>query len=137
MSKAAKLVGSGCFKVDRQRALEKLKEFQLPDPDRFLLPWIRCAVASGATRLTLDLDSSKISFNGQGFTREELADPYGCVFDEAASVLPRDKQLAYALLATLRRLEDSFTLTSGRGRERLSLEVGSLTEETFDGMSSF
>jgi len=45
MSKAARLVGSGSFKVDRQRALEKLKEFQLPDPDMFLLPWIRCAVA--------------------------------------------------------------------------------------------
>src|SRR5438093_12499660 len=123
-------VASGSFKVDRRRALEKLKEFQPPDPDMFLLPWIRCAVASGATRLALDLDSSKISFHGQAFTREELADPYAGLFDEKAAA-PRNRQFAYALLATLRRLKDSFTLTSGRGRERLSLGVVSLTEETF------
>jgi len=126
-------VGSGSFKVDRRLALEKLKEFQLPDPDMFLLPWIRCAVASGATRLTLDLDSSKISFNGQGFTREELADPYGCLFDEAASAPPRNRQLAYALLATLRRVNYRFSVTSGRPRrpERCTLTVNSLAEETF------
>jgi len=41
MPETPSLVGSGSFKVDRQRALEKLKDFQLPDADMFLLPWIR------------------------------------------------------------------------------------------------
>src|SRR5262245_463167 len=126
MSKTPKLVASGSFRVDRQRALEKLKDFQLPDPDMFLLPWIRCAVASGATRVTMDLDSAEIRFDGRGFMREELTDPYACLFDESAP--PRNRQLAYALLATLRK--SSLVLTSGRSGERLSLTVNSLTEET-------
>ena len=128
------LVGSGTFRVDRERALEKLKAFQLPDPDMFLLPWIRCAVASGATTLVLDLDSSKIRFNGRRFTREELADPYGCLFEEAAPERARNRHLAYALLATLSRGCPSITLTTGPRRKRLRLTVKSLTEDSVESI---
>jgi hypothetical protein len=37
MTDSGQLVSSGSFRIDRTRALEKLKEFQLPDPALLIL----------------------------------------------------------------------------------------------------
>ena len=50
-------VEGGALRVDRERALEKLKRFQLGDPGAGLFFWLRCAVASGATRFELPFRS--------------------------------------------------------------------------------
>src|SRR5262249_26080712 len=70
-----------------------------------------------------------IRFNGRGFTRDELADPYGFLFDEAAPTLPRNQQFVYALLATLRKIERPFTMKSGIRRTRYRLTMKTLMVE--------
>ena len=66
------LIASGSFQVERSKALEKLQGFQLGDPDGFLIPWIRCAAASGATRIHLvRLDRGlRMIFDGRPIPRK-------------------------------------------------------------------
>ncbi|MBI4422802.1 MAG: hypothetical protein HY554_03695, partial [Elusimicrobia bacterium] len=75
---------SGAFRVDRALALEKLSRFALARGELFLLPWLRSAVAARARRLRADgAMSLRVAFDGDAFTREELADPYAALLQEA------------------------------------------------------
>ncbi len=134
MTEDGELVESGTFRVDRKRALEKLKEFQFPDPAMFLLPWIRCAVASGATKITIQIDAAKthltMSFDGRPFGEGELNDPYGCLLDESTPENARNRHLAVGILAALRLSPAKLTVTSGMDSERRCLQIESLEQET-------
>lgn len=99
-------VGSGSFRVDRERALEKLMRFQMPDPNLFLLPWLRAAVASGASGVWIahDPEGLEFSFDGAGWTAGELADPYRWLFaeEDEARGRARNRELAIGILTALR-----------------------------------
>jgi hypothetical protein len=99
-------VGSGAFRVDRRRALEKLMRFQMPDAHLFLLPWVRAAVASGATRVWVshEREGLEFCFDGLPWTAEELADPYRALFaeEEEARSRARNRELAIGILTALR-----------------------------------
>jgi len=99
-------VGSGAFRVDRERALEKLVRFQMPDPDLFLLPWLRAAVASEAKGVWISHDAQglEFSFDGLSWTAAELRDPYRCLFaeEDEAPGLVRNRELAVGILTALR-----------------------------------
>jgi len=135
MADDGELVEWGTFRVDRKKALEKLKEFQLPDPTMFLLPWLRCAVASGASKITIQIDAAKthltMSFDGRPFGEGELNDPYGCLLDESTPENARNRHLAVGILAAL-RLGPPMRLrvTSGADSERRRLYIESLEQET-------
>ena len=57
----------GSFTLDPVAALEKLREFQLRDPTRFVLSWVRAAVLLGATRIDIEIDADDVwlSFDGE------------------------------------------------------------------------
>ena len=138
MADDGELIESGTFRVDRKKALEKLKEFQLPDPTMFLLPWVRCAVASGATRITIEEFTSKggmlsMQFDGRPFAAGELKDPYGCLLDESTPENARNRHLAIGLLTVLGRNPRSVTVISGNGLDRVCLRVVSLERESLKG----
>ena len=126
------LLRVGSFRVDRSRALEKLMNFQLPDPTFFPLPLVRCAVASGATRLLLRFSGREVvmEFVGKPFSADELRDPYSCLLEERGSELRRNRELATALLTALRLSPNSITVDSGEGPARVRLTVLSLREES-------
>lgn len=99
----ALLVGSGVFKVDRARMVEKLSQFQTGDPDGFLLPWLRLAVASGATRLELSLRESglQLDFDGKPLGARFLEDPFEALVGEEDADSDRHRHLAWGLLNLL------------------------------------
>ncbi|MBI5210190.1 MAG: hypothetical protein HY927_09500 [Elusimicrobia bacterium] len=127
------LVESGGFRIDRDRALDKLKRFQLPEPARFVLPLIRCAVASGATSVEIETGGyqsspAAIRFDGRPFTKEELADPCSVLFEEALPENARNRDLATALLTALRFAEGSsglVSVSSGEGTGRFQVRLNS------------
>ncbi|MFA6318977.1 MAG: hypothetical protein WC943_16325, partial [Elusimicrobiota bacterium] len=131
------LVGSGTFKVDRERALDKLMRFQLPEAGMFVLPLLRCAAASGATRVRiltsrgpgLGRSRFELRFDGRPFTREELSDPYSVLFEKRTAQTARNRELAVALLTALRLKQDLLAVTSGSGPARVRLEVESIKAE--------
>jgi hypothetical protein len=127
-------VGSGSFLVDRGQALDKLMRFQLPNPAAFALAWARCASASGASHFMVTADAGLFTatFDGRPLTKEELEDPYRCLFETRTDATDRNRQLAVGLLSVLRLKPASIRLTSGPGTERRCLSVDSLESEHFE-----
>ncbi|MBL4633799.1 MAG: hypothetical protein JKY56_07995, partial [Kofleriaceae bacterium] len=63
---AGRRVAGGVLRVDAARAIAKLRDYQLADPCAWILEAIRAAVASGATRISLDGDANDIWLSWQG-----------------------------------------------------------------------
>lgn len=126
---SARLVESGSLRVDRARALDKLQRFQLGDPSFGFYFWVRCAVASGATRVSLApfYTAYEIRFDGEPLSKAELRDPYAALFAEAPS--RRAKHLAYAVLWASRLGGSTMTVCSGPPGKRLRLDASSLAAE--------
>ncbi|HAH08284.1 MAG TPA: hypothetical protein DCM05_17455 [Elusimicrobia bacterium] len=127
------LVETGELRVDRARALEKLMDYQLPDPALFVLPWVRAAAAAGAQRVFFHKEPEGLlmRFDGELFTRGNLEDPWAALFAEE----PREgrdahaarRQLALGLLGALRTRPTELRVQSGdcallaRGLDDLSV----------------
>lgn len=130
----AVLVETGGFRVDRTRALEKLRDYQLPDAELFLLPWVRCAAALGASALRVDSDPDGIALRCDGipFPRAAAEDPYAALFDEASPGTEPAAHFAVGLLGALRLKPRSITLASGKGPDRFRLTARSLEEDSVE-----
>ncbi len=98
-------VAGGTFRVDRARLLEKLASFSLADPAQFLIPWLRAASMSGATKVWLWTRPNGIecNFDGRPFAAIALSDPYAPLLDEAGEDGARYRELAIGLLTLLVR----------------------------------
>jgi hypothetical protein len=98
----ALLVGSGSFRVDRARMLEVLAKYQTGDPEGFLLPWLRLAVASGAKRIELRSRETglEIHFDGKPLAARYCADPFEALVGEedATGEAERHRHLAWGLV---------------------------------------
>lgn len=114
------LVEVGEFRVSREHALQKLRDYQLPDPYYGIFFWVRAAAASGATRFSVrrGLRSLELRFDGKPLTEAELDDPYTGLFAEHGG---RGRQFAQAFLWLTRFAPASVTVDSG-GR-RLSVNA--------------
>ncbi len=130
------LVEEGVFQVDRARALDKLMRYQLPDPAMFVLLLVRCAAASGATKISFDSKRSGsgvvVRFNGDPFTDAILRQPYSSLFRRANKKIRRDRQLAISILSILRLNPGWITVRSGSGKNRVKLYVNSIKEESIE-----
>ncbi|MBI3297159.1 MAG: hypothetical protein HYZ75_03280 [Elusimicrobia bacterium] len=125
----AVLKGSGSFRVDRERALEKLALFAMERGEYFLQALGRVAVASGAKTLhVMRHKGLEVRFDGEPFGAEELKDPYAALFAERTK--PRNRHLAVGLLTCLRTRPTLISLESGEGGARRRLELRSLSAET-------
>lgn len=115
-------VASGSFRVDWERAFEKLQKFQLGNAEEFLVPLLRCAVAGGAKRIEAgrEGDALWLGFDGQPLKRSQVQDPFAALFEADA----RGRQLAYGLLAALRLEPEWVSLESGRAGDRVRLAAG-------------
>ncbi len=127
------LVQSGTFLVDRGRALRRLRDYQFEDPKAFLLPWVRCAVLSGATGIDAQVagEGLVLSFDGTPLDPRHFRNPYAALFEDDPDG-ERYRHIAVGLLAALRLQPKIVTVASGSGGERHRLSVFSLEEpETF------
>lgn len=130
----ADLIGTGAFKVDRVRALDKLMHFQLPDPSLFPIPVVRCAVSSGASRILLKFSPGEVlaEFDGNPLTRADLQDPYGCLLEDHRPEGRPNRELATSLLTALRLNPKSITVESGSGPSRVRLTVRSPKDDSLE-----
>jgi len=91
-------VATGRLRVDAARAVDKLREYQLPDPTAWVLEVVRAAVAFGATgvEVTGDADDVRVAWDGDAPDAATLAD----LFDELVDPAPRIERRPVRLLAT-------------------------------------
>ena len=94
----------GAFTLDRDKAREKMRQFQLADPLEYLLQLVRAAVLRGATALTfaIDTDDMWLSFDGNPFTIEDFDELYGALFGRGeGGVLAARRHLALGVNSAL------------------------------------
>ncbi len=128
MDDDAELVESGSFRVDRARALEKLKEFQFSDPALFILAFARCAVAAGASSIEVASEDSGfiIRFDGKLFSHQRLNAPFEALFAEEGDRSEADRHLALGILGALRTTPTTLTVESGPAENRIHLALESV-----------
>jgi len=94
----------GSFSFDREKAREKLRTFQVAEPQRYVLHFIAVAALKGATRIEVlcDSDDLIVRFDGAAITTEDLEDLYNASFAAAHSDEQRARQqLAIGIHAAL------------------------------------
>lgn len=116
-------VGSGGFRVDRSRMLDRLAKFGYLHSHDVVIALVRVAVLGKATRLGIKglskrgltlrpHDGLEIAFDGEPFDEATLRNPYDCLFS-SGSQSPRGALLARALLTLSKARPSELTLTSG------------------------
>ncbi|MCA9700848.1 MAG: hypothetical protein KC431_25190, partial [Myxococcales bacterium] len=92
MSKAAELIegltedaefdSDGGFSLDREKARQKMRQFQLSDPHRYVLLLVEVAAQLGATRIDFEIDSDDMimRFDGRALSWEDLDELYTSLF---------------------------------------------------------
>lgn len=133
-------VGSGGFRVDRARMLERLSRYGHARSQYAVVGLVRSAVLGKASRVTIQglrkdgfhfktYDGLEISFDGEPFDRPALENPYDCLFADGPG-RARKVELARALLTIIRLKPRELTVTSGPAGARLELSVESPSAES-------
>jgi tetratricopeptide (TPR) repeat protein len=117
----------GQFTLSLEKALEKLKQFQLKDPNFYILNLISAAVLQGASTFRVELGSSgdTVKFDGDRFTREQLENIF-------VSEQPALKELAVGLTAA-KALDYEYLLFQSEG----GLDWSETTPEFHDAGSQW
>lgn len=92
----------GLWSIDRSVAVEKMRKFQLQDPESYILELIQAAQIKGATSIELRIDSSDLglSFDGAPFTVADFDELYTSLLrGDGSSDLRALKALAIGLNA--------------------------------------
>ncbi len=119
-------VQQGRFRLDWQRALDKIKDFQLADPHRYVLEVVQAAVAGGATSVEVqtDTDDVVLTFDGRVYDRRELERLFDYLFTREPELEPL-RQLALGVNAALALRPRFVTVDSGDGQRGFRLRLSS------------
>ena len=119
-------VQQGRFRLDWQRALDKIKDFQLADPHRYVLEVVQAAVAGGATSVEVQTDSDDVvlTFDGRTYSRRELERLFDYLFTREPELEPL-RQLALGVNAALGLRPRFVTVDSGDGQQGFRLRLSS------------
>ena len=115
-SEHGRRVKSGQFRLDEKRARQKLRNFQLPSPQHYILEFLKAAHLLGATvfQARVERGSVQVRFDGQTPTRQELLELHSAAFG------PRDDNRSRAL----RHLAIGVNSAHAAGLRELIIEVG-------------
>lgn len=98
----ATLVRQGQFTLAVEKAQEKLKKFQLPDPRYYIAQVMQALLASGATSIEIKADESRVDilFDGPGYEEHELANLADAVFESGKNrKVDHMREMALGLLS--------------------------------------
>ena len=98
----ALLVRQGHFTLAVEKAQEKLKKFQLPDPRYYITQLAQALLANQALRIQVLIDglNLKIEFDGPGYSHDELERISDAVFESGKNrQRDRIRELALGLLS--------------------------------------
>lgn len=117
------LVGSGGFRVDSEKALEKLSRFRSAEPADFVLGFFRAAVAAEASRFDVVVlpDGLRLTLGGRPLDPAALADPLGSLL--TTGLQGAERELATGLLGALALPSCRVFIASGEGSKRRSLRA--------------
>jgi hypothetical protein len=128
----------GGFTLDRAKAREKMRRFQLADPHRWVLLVVESLVARGATRVDVYIDADDVIVAGDArpLTREIAENPWGAMFAEG-EIDPGTRELALALNAVASLGPRWARLESGDGERLYVVEIKPKGGDTVDADETF
>lgn len=94
----------GGFSIDKEKAREKMRQFQLSDPRHYVLMLVQAAVHQGATHIEFQIDGDDMAvwFDGEGYSKADLDDLFVSMFgDRGESNLRSRQELAIGLNGAL------------------------------------
>jgi hypothetical protein len=94
----------GAFTLDREKARDKMRLFQLADPVRYVLELVQAAMLKGASRIRFDIDADDMLMrcDGTPFTVEDFEDVYGSLLSKTESpVVEARRELCLGLNAAM------------------------------------
>ena len=124
----------GRFTLDKKKAREKMKKYQLIDPHYYVLEIIQAAVASGAGKIDvyLDADDCIITFDGDNYTREDLDNIYSSLFvSQKDLTLERFRELAIGINSAQALNPAFISVLSGDGKDTVKMQVIPGQEDSF------
>lgn len=116
----------GSFTLHREKAREKLRTFQVAEPQKYILHLIALATLKKATAVHVRCDSDDVvvRFDGEPVTAQDLDDLYGSSFAAARTDVQRARQqLAVAIHAAMALNPRHVRVTSGTGEAAVSMTV--------------
>lgn len=107
--------GHGSFTLDPLQALEKLRRYQLENPNAYLLKWVQAGVARGANCLRVQVSAGQVSVTYEGirFRGSELANLFPSLL--GSEVDPAVKALAIGVNSALASAPHKIVLESWDG----------------------
>lgn len=130
---------AGEFTLDRGKARDKMRRFQLADPRSYVLELVQAASLKGARRIRFDIDSRdmKMRFDGRPFTAGDFDDIYGAAFTRRLDrdVLAR-KQLALGVNSAMALRPTRITVESGDGEQGARLTLEPEQEDSFEAVKT-
>ncbi|MEM7357142.1 MAG: hypothetical protein AAF657_40380, partial [Acidobacteriota bacterium] len=122
------LDSSGEFTLDRDRALEKMRQFQLTDPRSYVLELVQAAVLSGAgeAHFEIDADDMRMWFDGRPFVAQDFEQLYSAMFLRRQS--PARRQLALGLNSAMALDPRVLRVESGTARMEMRSDGDEITE---------
>lgn len=139
LSRQGERRGGGSFTLDPARAREKLREYQLSDPHRYVLLLVQAATALGAERIEFEIDADDMwmRFDARFLEPGDIAGLFDALFADAADSGTRGRQtLAFGLNAALALSPRFVRVRSGTQRFEFGTE-GIVQVESHDGDVAF
>lgn len=116
----------GEFTLDRAKAREKMRRFQLADPRAYVLELVQAASLKGATvvRVTVDSRDMVMELDGRPFSAADFEDVYGAALSRRSDhdLLAR-RQLALGLNSAMALRPVGIEVESGDGRTGARLRL--------------
>lgn len=137
LAAAGAVDSEGEFTMDRAKAREKLRRFQLADPRAYVLELVQAAALKGATlvRFSIDARDMVMEHDGRPFTRADFDDVYGAALTRRLDpdVLAR-RQLALGLNSAMALRPTRIVVESGDGTTGARLRLHPDAEDALEVM---
>lgn len=128
----------GGFSMDRDKAREKMRQYQLAEPGLYVLLLVQAAVRKGAARIDfrIDTDDLRMAFDGAPFTVGDFDGIYNAMFQREASESSRAlADLAMGLNAAMGLDPKWIDVKSGDGEHAARLVLRRGQPEQFGPLS--
>lgn len=120
LASVGRVDSEGEFTLDRAKAREKMRRFQLADPRAYVLELVQAASLKGCTWVTFEIDSRDMimELDGRPFTTADFDDIYGAVLTRRhdPDVLAR-RQLALGVCSAMALRPAFIEVESGDGQQ--------------------
>lgn len=106
------------FTIAKNRAIEKMRRFALPDPHDYVLEFVQAALANGARHISMSLEREQcmISYIGGGLREHELANLFDFLFaSKDRTDIEHVRALALGINAALNFAPKQVVIESGDG----------------------